>query len=113
MHEANRAPDGGQRNRRHHVLSMCTGPEEWETQEPTKQNRRREIAMSNPFDDEEIMHLVLVNGEDQHSLWPSPIEVPDGWEQVHGPDGRQACLQYVEQHWTDMRPRSLVESIGR
>lgn len=64
----------------------------------------------NPFDDETATFFVLVNDEDQHSLWPTFKQVPGGWSVVFGADGtasRQACLDYVEQHWTDMRPKSL------
>ncbi|AZM58657.1 MULTISPECIES: MbtH family protein [unclassified Streptomyces] len=67
--------------------------------------------MTNPFEDAEGVYLVLVNDENQHSLWPEFAEVPDGWRAVHGPTGRQDCLEYVETHWTDMRPRSLAEAM--
>ncbi|MEV0619363.1 MbtH family protein [Nonomuraea sp. NPDC050404] len=63
--------------------------------------------MSNPFDDENGIFLVLVNDEEQHSLWPSFIDVPDGWTVVHGPESRQSCLEHIERHWVDMRPKSL------
>ncbi|WP_411090937.1 MbtH family protein [Streptomyces sp. 049-1] len=66
--------------------------------------------MTNPFDDESGVYLVLVNDEGQHSLWPSFVEVPAGWTVVHGEDTRAACLAYVEKHWTDLRPRSLIEA---
>ncbi len=68
--------------------------------------------MSNPFDDLNGVFLVLVNAENQHSLWPSFAEVPAGWRTVHGPDARQACLDYIETNWADMRPQSLIEAIG-
>jgi uncharacterized protein YbdZ (MbtH family) len=67
---------------------------------------------TNPFDDDSIEHLVLVNDEDQHSLWPAFAEVPAGWTVVHGPANRQACVQYVDEHWTDMRPKSLIRAMG-
>ncbi|MFD4947379.1 MbtH family protein [Streptomyces sp. NPDC058239] len=67
--------------------------------------------MTNPFDDAEGRFLVLVNDEGQHSLWPSFAEVPAGWTVAHPEDSRQSCLDYVETHWTDMRPRSLVRSM--
>ncbi|GGW82599.1 protein mbtH [Streptomyces lucensis JCM 4490] len=67
--------------------------------------------MSNPFENEDGRFLVLVNDEAQHSLWPSFAEVPAGWTVAHGEDTRQACLDYVETHWTDMRPKSLVEAM--
>jgi uncharacterized protein YbdZ (MbtH family) len=61
----------------------------------------------NPFDDDTGEFYVLVNDEEQHSLWPAFAEVPAGWRAVFGSAGRQECLDYVEEHWTDMRPRSL------
>ncbi|MET8232767.1 MbtH family protein [Micromonospora sp. NPDC005298] len=63
---------------------------------------------SNPFEDENGEYLVLVNDENQHSLWPVDIDVPDGWRTVHGPAGRAECLSHVETHWSDIRPASLV-----
>ncbi|MGW4871894.1 MbtH family protein [Streptomyces chartreusis] len=62
---------------------------------------------TNPFDDNEGRFLVLVNDEGQHSLWPSFAEVPGGWTTVFDENTREACLEYVESHWTDLRPRSL------
>ncbi|MEH6413516.1 MbtH family protein [Pseudomonas sp. CGJS7] len=64
--------------------------------------------MTNPFEDNNGSFLVLVNDENQHSLWPEFAEVPAGWKTVFGPDQRQSCLDYVEKNWTDMRPASLV-----
>ncbi|GGR42216.1 MbtH family protein [Streptomyces netropsis] len=68
--------------------------------------------MSNPFEDENASYFVLVNDENQHSLWPAFAEVPAGWTTAFGQDTRAACLEYVEQNWTDMRPKSLVEAMG-
>lgn len=65
--------------------------------------------MTNPFEEPDGTYHVLVNDEDQHSLWPSFAEVPAGWRIVHGPAGRESCVAYVEEHWTDLRPRSLRE----
>jgi uncharacterized protein YbdZ (MbtH family) len=62
---------------------------------------------SNPFDDENGEFHVLANDEDQHSLWPAFAEPPAGWRTVFGVAGRAACLRYVEEHWTDLRPRTL------
>jgi MbtH protein len=64
------------------------------------------VGGMNPFDDPDGTFVVLVNDEDQHSLWLATLAVPAGWRVVHGPDGRQACLDYVEANWTDIRPRS-------
>ncbi|MGH3692818.1 MAG: MbtH family protein [Pseudonocardiaceae bacterium] len=68
--------------------------------------------MTNPFEDENGTYLVLRNDEGQHSLWPAYIEVPAGWETVHGETSRQECLDYVSEHWTDMRPNSLIEAMN-
>ncbi len=62
---------------------------------------------TNPFDDENGQFYVVVNDEDQHSLWPVFAEIPAGWRSAFGPTSRKDCLEYVEQNWTDMRPRSL------
>lgn len=64
--------------------------------------------MSNPFDNQDGIFLVLVNDENQHSLWPDFAAVPQGWRTVFGPDTRAACVDYVETNWTDMRPASLI-----
>ena len=69
--------------------------------------------MTNPFEDENGEYLVLVNDEGQYSLWPSFREAPAGWTAV-GPRGnRKECLDYIEQTWTDMRPKSLIEHMNR
>ena len=57
------------------------------------------------------MYLVLINHEEQHSVWPSYKPIPDGWKQVFGEDIKERCLEYVEEHWTDMRPLSLRKQI--
>jgi MbtH protein len=60
----------------------------------------------NPFDDPDGTFYVLVNEEEQHSLWPSRLNVPAGWRIVHPEDSRQACLDYIDANWTDLRPLS-------
>lgn len=68
--------------------------------------------MANPFEDEEGVYLVLVNAENQHSLWPAFNTVPAGWTTVHGQDTRENCLEYVSAHWTDMRPAGLIKAMN-
>jgi uncharacterized protein YbdZ (MbtH family) len=67
---------------------------------------------SNPFDDEKGSFLVLVNDEEQHSLWPVFAATPPGWRVVYGEADRAACLGYIEQNWPDIRPRSLRERLA-
>ncbi|MEV0414679.1 MbtH family protein [Streptomyces sp. NPDC050448] len=66
---------------------------------------------SNPFDDVNGRFYVLVNDEQQHSLWPSFTEVPAGWRIVFGEESRDNCLTYVEDKWTDLRPQSLRDAM--
>jgi MbtH protein len=66
---------------------------------------------TNPFEDPDASYLVLVNEEGQHSLWPVFADVPDGWEVAFGEAGRQECLDYIEENWTDMRPKSLIKAM--
>ncbi|WP_328562791.1 MbtH family protein [Streptomyces coelicoflavus] len=67
--------------------------------------------MSNPFEDEEATYVVLINDEAQYSLWPSFAEVPAGWTVALAETDRSACLEYINENWTDMRPKSLVEAM--
>jgi MbtH protein len=69
--------------------------------------------MTNPFEDDDAAYLVLVNDEGQYSLWPAFADVPAGWTVAKAEDTRQACLDYVNETWTDMRPKSLVEAMDR
>ncbi|GAA2736230.1 MbtH family protein [Actinocorallia aurantiaca] len=64
--------------------------------------------MTNPFDDEAGVFLVLVNHEGQHSLWPAFAPVPGGWTVARAEGTRKDSLEYIEANWTDIRPRSLV-----
>ena len=66
----------------------------------------------NPFDNEGASFVVLVNDEEQHSLWPAFADVPVGWRVVHGEASRAECLDYVEKNWSDIRPKSLRDKLG-
>ncbi|MCX4728489.1 MbtH family protein [Streptomyces sp. NPDC090052] len=50
---------------------------------------------------------VVVNGEEQYSIWPADIELPAGWRPEGVRGTREECLAHVERVWTDMRPLSL------
>lgn len=70
---------------------------------------------TNPFDDDNGSFYVLVNEEDQHSLWPTFADVPAGWQVAYGGQQgatRAACLDYVEANWTDLRPKSLRDAMA-
>ncbi|GAB7263022.1 MbtH family protein [Dickeya ananatis] len=51
--------------------------------------------------------MVVINEQQQYSLWPEFAAVPAGWQVVYGPQSREACIAYTETHWQDMRPASL------
>ncbi|CAH9414895.1 protein mbtH [Streptomyces sp. TSRI0445] len=68
--------------------------------------------MTNPFENPDGAYMVLVNDENQHSLWPVTVDVPAGWTVAHPSDTREACLRYIEENWTDMRPRSLAQRMA-
>ncbi|MBW5255138.1 MbtH family protein [Streptomyces poriferorum] len=68
--------------------------------------------MANPFEDPEATYHVLVNDELQHSLWPVFADVPEGWTVALSDSGRQVCLDFINEQWTDMRPNSLVKAMN-
>lgn len=57
-------------------------------------------------------YRVVVNGEEQYSIWLADRELPAGWhaEGTEGP--REECLAHIGAVWTDMRPRSLRERMA-
>ncbi|WP_315710196.1 MbtH family protein [Brenneria uluponensis] len=61
----------------------------------------------NPFDDESLVFSVLMNERRQYSLWPVFAALPTGWERIFGPQSRASCIEYIENHWLDMRPADL------
>jgi MbtH protein len=70
-----------------------------------------EENVTNPFEDENGTYHALINDEGQHSLWPSFVEVPNGWTIILKSDTRAACLEFIEKNWTDMRPKSLIAAM--
>ncbi|MNV40071.1 MbtH-like protein [compost metagenome] len=62
------------------------------------------------FDREDETFIVLVNHEEQYSIWPHWKPVPGGWNPVEGIRGdKKTVSEYIDRAWTDMRPRSLRE----
>jgi MbtH protein len=54
-----------------------------------------------------ITYLVVVNHEEQYSIWPDYKDIPNGWRSVGKSGTKKECLDYIGQVWTDMRPLSL------
>ncbi|GAA4799918.1 MbtH family protein [Lysobacter hankyongensis] len=55
------------------------------------------------------IYAVVVNHEEQYSIWPAERELPLGWQAEGFRGDKAACLAHIEEIWTDMRPRSLRE----
>ncbi len=53
------------------------------------------------------IYKVVVNHEEQYSIWPADRENPLGWTDVGKQGPKADCLAYIEEVWTDMRPLSL------
>jgi len=66
-----------------------------------------------PFDDDNGGFVVLVNAEEQRSLWPVFADVPAGCRLVYGQASRAECLNYVERKWTDIRPKDLRDRLAQ
>jgi len=58
-------------------------------------------------DDDDRTYNVVVNHEEQYSIWPIDREMPLGWKAPGKSGTKQECLDYIEEVWTDMRPLSL------
>ncbi|ACU38426.1 MbtH family NRPS accessory protein [Actinosynnema pretiosum subsp. pretiosum] len=54
---------------------------------------------------------VVVNHEEQYSIWPADRAVPDGWRTAGQRGAKRACLEWIDANWTDMRPLSLREAL--
>jgi MbtH protein len=64
----------------------------------------------------EQIHRVVVNHEEQYSIWPAGRDLPLGWRDAGKSGSREECLAYIGEVWTDMRPLSLrkkMASAGR
>jgi MbtH protein len=59
------------------------------------------------FETPEALFKVLINDEEQYSLWPGDLPVPGGWRETGVHASKPECDAYLEEHWTDMRPKSL------
>jgi MbtH protein len=58
-------------------------------------------------EDDSRIYKVVVNAEEQYSIWPANREVPAGWREVGKSGFKDDCLAYIKEVWTDLRPISL------
>ena len=62
--------------------------------------------------EESTLYKVVVNHEEQYSIWPANRSNALGWTDAGKTGSKAECLSYIEQVWTDMRPRSLRDRMG-
>ena len=65
------------------------------------------------WDSEDTTFRVVVNHEEQYSIWPLDRELPAGWRAVGRTGPKDQCLAYIEEVWTDMRPLSLRQHMAQ
>jgi MbtH protein len=54
-----------------------------------------------------MIYTVVINDEEQYSIWPRHKSIPNGWRAVGKEGSRSECCSYIDEVWTDMRPLSL------
>jgi len=66
------------------------------------------------WDEEEdnTTYQVVVNHEEQYSIWPDYKEIPSGWRAGGKTGAKQECLDYISEIWTDLRPLSLRKQMA-
>ncbi len=63
--------------------------------------------MNQEEQEDTTIYKVVVNDEEQYSIWPVDRQNPPGWRDVDKSGVKQVCLDYIKEIWTDMRPLSL------
>lgn len=58
-------------------------------------------------EEDKTMYRVVVNHEEQYSIWPADQDNPLGWNDAGKSGLKPECLAYIQEVWTDMRPLSL------
>ena len=74
------------------------------------------MALQNAEDEDKTIYKVVVNHEEQYSIWPEYKANPPGWSDVGKVGPKAECLAYIKEVWTDMRPLSLrkkMEELAR
>jgi MbtH protein len=67
-------------------------------------------------DADDAIYDVVVNDEEQYSIWVQGRQLPAGWQTVGKSGVKTDCLAYIDEVWTDMRPRSLrleMDGVGQ
>lgn len=64
------------------------------------------------FDSDKTVFQVVINHEEQYSIWPDYKAIPEGWRAVGVSGDKATCLAHIEDAWTDMRPKSLRDAMA-
>jgi MbtH protein len=67
----------------------------------------------NKDDRENITYKVVVNHEEQYSIWDADCPTPNGWRDAPKKGSKSECLEYIKEVWTDMRPLSLRKQMEK
>jgi MbtH protein len=67
--------------------------------------------MNRDEQEDTTIYTVVVNDEEQYSIWPADREIPLGWREVGKQGPKAECLEYIKEVWTDMRPLSLRQKM--
>ena len=65
------------------------------------------MSVTSDRDRDSSVYRVVVNDEEQYSIWPDGRDIPAGWREAGCRGTKDECLAYVKEVWTDMRPLSL------
>ena len=63
-------------------------------------------------EDDDRIYAVVMNHEEQYSIWLKGRPVPEGWRTVGKTGPKDECLTYIDEVWTDMRPLSLRQRMA-
>ena len=69
--------------------------------------------MSRDEQEDKTIYKVVLNHEEQYSIWPADRENPLGWRDGGKTGLKQECLEYIKEVWTDMRPLSLRKQMDQ
>ena len=67
----------------------------------------------NPDEQEEKIYKVVINAEEQYSIWPADRQNAPGWSDAGKSGPKDECLAYIKDIWTDIRPKSLREKMDK
>lgn len=69
------------------------------------------MTNSKPTPDKSKLYKVVVNDEEQYSIWPVDLKSPLGWKELTVTGTKEECLKYIADTWTDMRPLSIRKKL--